>query len=181
MLKVKIFMLFPALLLCPRCAKQNHTPFHVDTVNGSYMIFAESAASSASGIVVNGKRILQDAYLFNENESLVAIGSVGELDMITHFSGDSTSGAIRLSLHNRGKVSLAVKQVELCSMPIEVESGLQLMIENHVSGLPWSLSIDRQGNLITCSLDLSNSSIILLPEEELCLPRLEFFYHLCAE
>ena len=146
---------------------------------------------------MNGKNVLQDAYIFHEKEKLVAIGSLGELDIIIRFSGDSLRGAIQLSLHNRGKEVLSVNQVSLFSKHLNEASDALLMgddrLQIHASspsralclkagyGWPWALLFDIQADQLYCSLDISNASIILLPEEELMLPQLEFFYHLCPE
>ncbi|MFH0756290.1 MAG: hypothetical protein V2B15_03275 [Bacteroidota bacterium] len=195
MIKAKLFMLVPAALLLSNCAKQNPTPFEVDVVKGSYSVFLEGGATGTSGIEVNGKNILQGAFLFQEMDKLVAIGSHGLMDVMVEFSGDSASGTIGLTLFNHGDKQLAVNQVRLFSIRFEEAPGAEMISKNQVqisgpgnqlclkagSEWPWTLGFHIQGNQLCCRLDLSNSSMVLLPEEKVSLPQLAFFYHLCPQ
>jgi hypothetical protein len=195
MIRAKLFILVPATLLLSNCEKQNPTPFEVDVVKGSYTVSLKGGATGSAGIELNGKNVLQGAFLFQEKEKLVAIGSRGLMDVIVEFSGDSSMGTIGLTLFNHGDVQLAVNQVKLFSIHVGEVPGAEMISENQVqisgpgnqlclqagSEWPWTLGFNILGNQLGCSLDLSNSSMVLLPEEKASLPQLAFFYHLCPQ
>lgn len=180
MIKAKAFLMLAMAVVLGSCTMQTPSPMELDPSHGVFTFITEDHAPWSAGIVVNGVNILQDAFIFNEKERLAVIASLGELDVRAAFSGDSARGTVRLTLYNAGKNRMDVNQVKISPTMVTQELGETICLQAE-SSWPWTFIIDLQGDQPDCSLDLSGSSIVLLPEEKISLPGLEFFYHLCPE
>jgi hypothetical protein len=182
------------VMLCA-CSRQEAIPGPYNTEVGSYTMGPEV---NPSAIVLNGNNALKGAFIFNEKATHLAISSQGDLDIISAIKRDTSGASIQVTLANTGKEIEEIAQLTIMDMGIDGMGGVAVLSDHVVeigdinsspSGIclrtssteTWQFRFTLQGERIDCSLDLSASSIILLPGEEISLPPLNFFYHLCAD
>jgi hypothetical protein len=91
------------------------------------------------------------------------------------FKGDCTRISVQLVLINPGEENLEVSKVEI------FYAGHDSLCWLSDPGTHWTYLSASRGDSLIRALDISGSSIVLLNEERLSLPPLEFFYHLCHE
>jgi hypothetical protein len=128
------------LILLVSCAEENGTTIRVDPETGSYWLQPGDQALGPMGLVVNGSHALEGAFLFHGADSLVAISSLGELDLIAIFKGTNTGGSVHLILINTGLENQVIKQVKMFNLVLEEGFGVAGMkmhqLELEGSSLP---------------------------------------------
>jgi len=147
----------------------------VDPELGSCRVHFAGHPVGAIKLKVNGKQVLEGAHVFHGTDSLVAIISQDGIDILAVFKGDSTRGSVQLLLVNPGKEKQVVSNVEILASGHVGFSG-----PSGCGGL-WNYISGSGGDSLIRTLDLSGSAMVLLSEERLSLPPLQFFYHLCHE
>ncbi|MCK4751703.1 MAG: hypothetical protein KAT15_31820, partial [Bacteroidales bacterium] len=101
------------------CAEENVTTIRVDPEKGSYWLRPGNQTLGPMRLVVNGSHALKGAFLFHGADSLVAINSLGDLDLITVFKGNNTGGTVHLILINTGDENQVIKQVKMFNLVLE--------------------------------------------------------------
>ena len=187
--------LLPLLCLLSSCGNASDFPFEVDTDQGIFRIVIDQYATGPWTPEVNGSRVLEGAFLFRKEDSLVAVSSSGRLDVISVFRGGHKSCSLQLSVVNPDKGVLEISDVRLfniildgstsvaeCSgrsVKLSGRSDLSVEISRQIpDGGLWDCIIEPQETSVSCSLALSGSSIVLLPGERVDLPIVNFFCHL---
>jgi hypothetical protein len=114
---------------------------------------------------------LQDAFFFREQGELVAITTQDGVDVILRLRENETGHTLGITLHNPGKEAARISGL-LLTIPGQTRATI-LSPEDGAGFQAWSFRkflVDR-GTVM--ELDLSLSSILLLPDENLLLPTLE--------
>ena len=196
--RMKVIVLLAILVLLVSCTGNTHTIFMVDPEEGSYRFLPGNHSLGPVGLMVNGHQALEGAFLFHGADSLVAISSMGKLDIISIFKGDSTRGTLQIIFFNSGEENQAISQLKAFTLLLENKFRIvevnahRAVIEgsNQPSSyfclrtdpaVLWDFSIEHRGDSLFAAFNGSGSSIVLLPEEKLSMPPLEFFFHLCPD
>ena len=196
--RMKVIVLLAILVLLVSCTGNTHTIFEVDPEEGSYWFLPGTHSLGPGGLMVNGHKALEGAFLFQGADSLVAISSLDELDIISIFKGDSTRGTLQIIFINSGEENQAISQLRAFTLVLEnkfrivevnahravIEGSNQpsscFYLRTDSTGL-WDFSIEHCGDSLLAAFNGSGSSIVLLPEEKLSMVPLEFFFHLCPD
>jgi hypothetical protein len=129
---------------------------------------------------------LKGGHLFRGTDSLVVISSKGGLDVITVFGEEAGQEKIRIVVVNPEESALAIRNLKIgpLSIPGQVAAGTFACChsgsdaEGAAPLWRWLPACEQAPEL---SLDLSGSSIVLLPGERILLPPLQFFSHICSD
>jgi hypothetical protein len=188
----------PLFALLVSCTGHQDIPFDVDTVNGTCSVRAGDRTLESIGMEANGFSILKGAYLFREPDRLVAINSSGKLDFITVFKGDSCQGTVQQYVVNTAEENQPVTRFRLIGLQLKGGMTVASMNERHLDlavrgnpsetisiqtdrSSPWVSFFCEKNDTLACWLDLAGSTIVLLPEEKVQLPAMDFFFHLCPQ
>jgi hypothetical protein len=178
----RIVLLLTVIIGLPACKPQALSPFSVDPDKGSFTLEGNEGLYGPFGVLINGYNALQEGHLFQGSDSLVLISNREGLDLITVFKGSLEQASMIISVINPGDSSLEINSMEI----------IYLAGENAKQG-PFSICGTGENDALwqwldggpeagtVCSLNLSGSSILLLPEERIQLPPLQFFSHLCSD
>jgi hypothetical protein len=179
---VRIVLLLMGIILLPACKPRAVSPFTVDPEKGSFTFEGKEGLYGPFGMLINGYNALQDGHLFQGSDSLVLISNREGLDLITVFKGSLEQASLIISVISPGDISLEINSMEVIYLADDdskqehfsiCETGDKETLWQWLDGGPETNTI--------CSLNLSGSSILLLPEERILLPPLRFFSHLCSD
>ena len=120
-------------------------------------------------IEINGFEVLGEGHLFQGKDSLVAISSWGGMDIIAVFKTEEGQENLHIKVSNPTDSAIEINSLEVHMAKVKGENYLWR----------WQNSGTKEAPKV--SLQLSGSSIILLPEERISLPPLQFFSHLCSD
>jgi hypothetical protein len=197
MLEWRLIFTFAALLALISCRKTEETYFEVNRELGFFTIRNMESCLGPLYPEINGKKVLEGAFLFVEKDSLVAIGTQERLDIVSVFKHDRNAGSIQLRIINTGNENLTVDHMQVrTAMPGGVTT-VDLVNSNHLHLLSasdlsegcclrtlpymlWQMEFLSNSDSLFCTLNLSGSSVALLPGEELLLPAIQFYNQLCA-
>lgn len=176
---IRFFLLLSLVVLPAACTSRVESPFSVDAAGGSFSLEAEGYFPGPCGVKLNEIEALRGAHIFQGKDSLVAIGSCGGLDVLMVFKEMQDKPLLQISVINPGDSALKISSLKVYSR-IRTDMNQRLII-----GLPgagkdalWTWSEEENETAYLCSLNLSGSSVYLLPEERIILPPLHFFSHL---
>ena len=157
------------LILGSGCSSGYPYPFELDPDAGS-LKWAESEDYSLEfGMELNQSNPLSGAFTFGEKEKVICIGTVGELDMIVELSGDTRLGIIQMRIRNPGKENLELRSVAPVIIQLPLPPGVEIQPGQNPT---WELIRVSEKNRLRYCLDLGDSPLVLLPEEEVILPEL---------
>ncbi len=179
---VRIVLFLTAIIGLSACKPQGLSPFSVDSEKGSFTLEGKDGHYGPYGVLINGYNALQEGHLFQGSDSLVLISNREGLDLITVFKGSSEQASLIISVINPGDSSLEINSMSI--IYLNADDSKEGRISFCASGDKETLWQWLEGGSETssaCSLNLSGSSILLLPEERILLPPLRFFSHLCSD
>lgn len=114
---------------------------------------------------VNGTEILENAHRFMDGDQEIYIASLDGLDIISRVQKDSSAYRLQIRLFNAGK-----ERVDITSLRLWSTEGLRAE-----EGWLWSFRSMAGEDGKGLELELSSSSLVLLPGEEIRLPGLMLF------
>lgn len=176
-------LLFLSLtMLLAACSPKTESPFSLDAEGGSFKLEAEGCSPGPYVVKLNNIEAIKGAHIFQGKDSLVAIGSCGGLDVLLVFKENAGKPLMQISVINPTDSAMEMSSLELYSQPCtdKTPGSYRGQVRAGKDAL-WQWSIEENKAGICCSLDLSGSSLYLLPEEHILLPPLHFFSHLCSE
>jgi hypothetical protein len=179
---VRIVLFLTGLILLPACKPQALSPFSVDPDKGSFTFEGKDGHYGPFGVLINGYNALQEGHLFQGSDSLVLISNREGLDLITVFKGSSEQSSMIISIINPRDSSLEINSIKVIYLAEEDSKEDSLSIKScGDDDALWQWLEGGSETSTTFSLNLSGSSILLLPEEQIVLPPLRFFSHLCSD
>lgn len=125
--------------------------------------------STPVSVEINGHNALDGGHLFQGKDSLVVISSIDGMDVISVFKGKGEDEHLQITVSNPTDSTLEINSLKVLAAKGEDENSLWKW-QNHGSRESPELA-----------LNLSGSSLILLPEERIILPTLKIFSHLCSD
>jgi hypothetical protein len=150
----------------------NHTlPFELDPEAGLLHWRGAEDVSLDFRMELNSSNPLLGAFTFREKDRVICINTVGDLDMIVELAGDTHRGTLQMRIKNPGKENSELFSVSPVIVRLPLHPELEIRPVNNPS---WTLIRESEESRWTFSLDLGNSPLVLLPEEEIVLPELEF-------
>lgn len=158
-----------AMMVFASCSRQAVTPFGIDTGTGSF----EFHGMVYNGPAVNGSDVLEGAFLFHGSDSLVALSSLGNLDLIVVFKGDSLAGSMQLTAVNTGEDPARIGRLSYFSRARFAE-GVKSGHQYKCRGV-WDFEQRESGDTVRFELPMNPGAIVLLPEERVVFPALHFF------
>ena len=178
----KFTLLILGMVLFQYCGTREASPFHMDPEEGIFLYKSGIQTLGPCSLYVDGISAFMNSRTFQSSDSLVSISTVKELDVITVFREASHGLMMNIQIVNPTDKALNINSVELATGFSKDKSGHSYEVAWKAgSGELWTWRYPEQDDYTRLSLDLSESSIILLPEERLLLPSLQFFSHLCAD
>lgn len=151
------------------CSPETGIPFEVNTENGTITYSGGSEPLGPISMRLNGNDALKNSFLFHEKDSLVCINSMDHTDIVYVFKGHPSSGSIKISLINAGKVNSEISEFQIVVFQKDPNLYDYLFTSNHAT---WDFSRDTKGDTLLFSLRNCGIPVILLPGEKLQLPRL---------
>ncbi len=179
---VRIVLFLTALIGLSACKPQADSPFSVDSEKGNFTLEGKQGQYGPFEVLINGFNALQEGHLFQGSDSLVLISNKEGLDLITVFKGSSEQASLIISVINPGDSLLEINSLEVIYMADDdSKQGGSFYCANGDKKTLWQWLDGGPEAGTACSLNLSGSSILLLPEERILLPPLRFFSHLCSD
>lgn len=180
-LKLNLLVLSMSMLLAA-CTAEVESPFFVDPARGSFNLSGEGYFPGPYRVEINEMGALEEAHIFRGRDSLVAIGSCEGLDLLLVFKVNEKMPSLQISVINPGDSAREFSSLMVFSEEDKNEDQRQAECFLRAREDPlWQWMIEENGDAQRASLNLSGSSLILLPGERVLLPPLHFFSHLCSE
>jgi hypothetical protein len=179
---VRIVLFLTAIIGLSACKPQADSAFFLDPEKGNFTLEGKQGQYGPFEVLINGFNALQEGHLFQGSDSLVLISNREGLDLITVFKGSSEQASLIISVINPGDSSLEINSLEVTYLAgDDSKQGPYSFCGtgDHDALWQWLDGGPEAGTV--CSLNLSGSSILLLPEERILLPPLRFFSHLCSD
>lgn len=177
---IRVILSVATLLLLAGCNRPSASPFTLDPDKGIFRLQTEVLETGPCTMEINGLNAFRDSHLFQGSDSMVVINSCGGLDVISVFKEGLNGAGIRVRIVNPGDSTMEINSLSLCLLPGSGPEQLRAEQSPDADDL-WHWLIEKQEGSLTISLELSGSSIPLLPEEQITLPVLQFFSHLCCD
>jgi hypothetical protein len=195
------FLPFPLCILIPLvtcCGTGAGIPLEIDRENGVAILSTQEGPSLHFSTWLNGTNMTLGAHVFRNKGNLVAIHSLEEMDLVITCAFDSTGMILSAQLVNSAKEKREVSELSLVKMiPLEgavvsregaLRTGI-VFVPDSSGGFcletavdtPWNLELDASETEFEYLLDLSSSSLTLLPGERIRLPSVRFDFHPCKE
>ena len=183
---IRYILITSGIILLWACKPQSGPPFMVDRSQGTFQVQKDGWVSGPFWVEVNGLNALLGGHLFRGTDSLVVISSTGGLDLLTVFKEAAGQSTIRIVVVNPGDSALAIRNLKIGPMAIPGQKANATLTCWHSkspsegAGPLWRWLPDSE-QAPERSLNLSRSSIVLLPDERILLPPLQFFSHICSD
>lgn len=165
----------------PACTSRTLSPFSVDPDKGNISLELKEGEFDQFGVFINGLNALKEGHLFQGRDSLVLISNRDGIDLITVFKGTSEQASMIITLINPKDTPLKISSLKIIHQTgTDSGSGRISISASGENETLWQWLDGGPDPSVACSLKLSESSILLLPEERIVLPPLRFFSHLCS-
>jgi len=177
----KFILLLCCIVFIQACVQEEHSPFTVDAGQGIFLFERDQLKLGPCTLNMNGFSVLQNSHSFYGKDSLVTISSFNGMDVITIFKEINGGAMVSIRIVNPADSAQEIKSVDLQLKNTRTITQVLPAAERKTDlETLWRWSSGGPEDSTKISLDLSESSIILLPEERIVLPSLQFFSHLCS-
>ena len=182
MVKFLLVLLGIPVLFVDSCTSRSAIPLVIDSKYGSAVLTSPENDSLQFSTWLNGVNMLRGAHVFQDKGHLMLIHSLEGLDLVITYSFDPAGMNLSARLVNPAKERKDISDLRLLKIKPGKNGGMPPgFCPGALDDSPWVINPQSSDNAIEYRVDLSSSSLVLLPGEQIDLPALRLEYLPCKD